>query len=86
MAIARKCDRCKKYYDGRIHKVTVRSPSGFDIIEDEYDICGDCISEFETFIKNNVTFNDTGKKTRSVLHIKHKEKGHCWRLFPITRR
>lgn len=50
MAIARKCDRCGTYHDGRISKLTVHSPCGFDIIECERDLCQECMDEFNEFM------------------------------------
>ena len=50
MSLARKCDRCGKYYDGVICHITVESRNP-EFTDDYYDLCRECKSEFEEFMK-----------------------------------
>lgn len=59
MSLARKCDRCGTYHDGRLYKVTVEQmyPSVEYCDDDLYDLCPDCKIEFDDFM-NGVKPND----------------------------
>lgn len=50
MAAAKKCDRCGTYHDGRIYKLTTRDPSPFEYNEREFDLCDECMNEFDDFM------------------------------------
>ena len=50
MSLARKCDRCGKYYDGVRCRITVESRNP-EFTDDEYDLCDPCKLEFEEFMK-----------------------------------
>lgn len=50
MGIARKCDRCGTYHDGRIYEVTIES-SYYSAADEEHDLCSDCKNELDEFMK-----------------------------------
>ena len=52
MAVARKCDRCGCYRDGRIHKITYTPPHYLSGLEEaEHDLCNECIDDFNKFME-----------------------------------
>lgn len=50
MALARKCDRCGAYHDGRIYNLTRTPMYVLDEDEKEFDLCRDCMNEFDDFM------------------------------------
>lgn len=51
MSIARKCDRCGTYHDGRIYDVMVEAPYFSDECDEHHDLCRDCKNELDEFMK-----------------------------------
>lgn len=52
MAVARKCDRCGTYHDGRIYEV-ITEPMYVSAEYDDrekFDLCPDCMNEFGDFM------------------------------------
>ena len=50
MSLARKCDRCGAYHDGRIYSLTKTPMCLLDEYEKEFDLCQDCMYEFDDFM------------------------------------
>ena len=51
MSIARKCDRCGTYHDGTIFSVDLSGRWTAEYGEYSYDLCRDCVNEFDEFMK-----------------------------------
>lgn len=66
MAAARKCDRCGAYRDGRIYKLTKIPMYVLDEDEKEFDLCPDCIDEFDDFM-NGVKPKDLLSRLQALL-------------------
>ena len=51
MAIARKCDRCGSYRDGRIYTIRLEPPNWTTAPDEkDYDLCAECTCEFYEFM------------------------------------
>ena len=50
MALARKCDRCGTFHLGQINKLITTDNIPFEYNEHEYDLCDNCMNEFEDFM------------------------------------
>ena len=50
MSLARKCDRCGTYHDGRLYHFARFPMLVLSDNEEEFDLCSDCYDEFADFM------------------------------------
>lgn len=50
MSMAKKCDRCKKCYEGTSYRIDISSYFGLEHDYEGYDLCPECKAEFDSFM------------------------------------
>ena len=66
MALARKCDRCGAYHDGRIYEIEISPMCYLNETHEEFDLCPDCKNEFDDFM-NGVKPKDLLGRLQALL-------------------